>query len=510
MLCGPNGEKNGPVALELDYNTHRWGRKLDIIIGGRPIVLPGKAHSPGRQEEITMFKKFLGIFPYEKMRGITYDDLYPPLGLEVIAAASKDLVGEVLIIDMRYESKPVPSFFEGVDVAGLSIHWPHQEQAALEIISQIPPGVKVILGGFHAAQNAEGYFRSSPRVDIVVHGDGDETTREILSGIPFARIKGISFRDNGTIVRTDPRPLSPMSDLYPDRNLRRYDYRYKLPLGLNVGIDSIMSSRGCSYHCEFCTFREDSEGRSRPWSGRSAESVVNEIEQIPADLVIFCDDNFGEDVDRIGEICQLITERKIKKLFGCEMRIEIARRPDILEQMNRAGFWVLSFGLESCQDKTLRRMRKGFTVRDCQKAFEVFRRFAFFYLGYFIIGYLDETEAESRKIPEYARELGLDFIGVTCLRAFQHSRIHNVIKGTPGWHIGPDGTVYSDTCSAEEYGRIRDSIVRRFYSLGQGQRILRKCLFGSVPKKPFLKFLGALAISEFAGRGLKFPMGRLA
>lgn len=461
-------------------------------------------------KKIVMWKKFLCVFPDEKKRRITYDDFHPPLGLEVIASASRDLAEEVLIVDMRYERRPIQSFFGGVDIAGLSIHWPHQKKAALDVIRLMPPGIPVILGGLHASQNADDYFRSSSRIDIIVRGDGEETIREILSRRPLSEIKGISFRGEGRVVHNEARPLSPLGDICPDRKLRRYGYQYKLPFGLNIGMDSIMSSRGCSYNCEFCTFKADSEGRRRLWSGRSAESIVDEIEQVHSDIVIFCDDNFGQDVDRIEKICHLIMKRKIRKFFGCEMRIEIARRPDILRKMNQAGFWGLSFGLESCQDKTLRRMKKGFTVRDAREAFKVFRNFDFFYLGYFIIGYMGETKNEMLEISGFAKDLGLSFIGATCLKAFKHSRIREVIEKTPGYHIGPEEIVYSDAFSAEESERIRESILKEFYSPLQFLKIVRKFFFSGVPKRPFLKFMTALALSEFAGRGLKLPVGRLA
>jgi anaerobic magnesium-protoporphyrin IX monomethyl ester cyclase len=457
-----------------------------------------------------MWKKFLCIFPYEKKKEITYDDFHPPLGLEVIAAASRDLVKEILIVDMRYEKKPIQSFLRGVDIAALSVHWPHQMAPALDIIRQMPLGLLVILGGTHATQNVEEYFCLSSRLDIIVCNDGEETIREILSRKPLCEIKGISYRAKGKVVINEARPLSPLADIWPDRKLRRYHYQYQLPLGLHIGLDCIMSSRGCSYNCEFCTFKEDSLGRRRAWSGRPAESVVTEIEQIKSDIVLFCDDNFGQDANRVEKICDLILERKIKKFFGCETRIEIAKRPDLLRKMNRAGFWGLSFGLESCQDKTLRRMKKGFTVQEVREAFKILREFNFFYLGYFIIGYLGETRTEILEISRFAKTLELDFIGATCLKAFKHSRIREVVEKTPGYHIGAGEAVYSDECSAQEVRRLRNQVLKKFFYPGHVVRIVRKFFFSGVPKRPFLKFMTALVLSEFAGRGLKLPVGRLA
>jgi len=48
------------------------------------------------------WKKSLFICPYKKISKLSYNDFFPPLGLEHIATAVKNLVGELTIIDMRY------------------------------------------------------------------------------------------------------------------------------------------------------------------------------------------------------------------------------------------------------------------------------------------------------------------------------------------------------------------------------------------------------------------------
>lgn len=456
-----------------------------------------------------MWKNILCIYPYQKKRGIVYDDLHPPLGIEHIAASIKHMASEISIIDMRYEKKSIYEFLHGVDVVGVSIMWPHQKEIALELINQIPAGILVIAGGIDVTQNVEEYFRLSPRLDIVVRGEGELTVQDIFSGKPLGEIKGISYRNGGTIVHNNARPVADVSDIYPDRALRRYRYEYKMPLALNIGLDCIMSSRGCFYNCEFCTFNLDSSGRRRPWAGRTAKSIVDEIETIRSDVILFSDDNFGQDVDRVAEICNLIMTRKIKKVFGCEMRIEIARRPDVLKKMHKAGFRIIAFGIESSQDKTLRRMRKGFNVQQIKNSFEVLRQFNIFYLGYFIIGYFDETLKEILGISKFAQDLGLDFLGPTCLRALKYSMIRDIAEKTPEYYISKEETILSNRYTKDKLESIKQIVLRKFYSPSQIFKIIKKFLWSGMPKFLSLKIIAALFLWHFAGKKLNKPVGNL-
>ena len=51
------------------------------------------------------WKKALFIYPYKKIRKLSYNDFFPPLGLEYIATAVKELVEELTIIDSDFEKE---------------------------------------------------------------------------------------------------------------------------------------------------------------------------------------------------------------------------------------------------------------------------------------------------------------------------------------------------------------------------------------------------------------------
>jgi hypothetical protein len=201
--------------------------------------------------------------------------------------------------------------------------------------------------------------------------------------------------------------------------------------------------------------------------------VVDEIAEIEAQAIAFTDDNFTYDMGRVEKICDLLIERKIRKKYAINARLEIAKRPDLLEKMREAGFFMLLMGIESAQDKTLESMSKGFDTAKIRERFEVLRRSGMLIHGYFIVGAVGETEAEMREIGPFARELGICTLTLCILRNERHSGLDELVAESPGYHVAPDGCVYSDRHSVADLERICDEIYRSFYTPRTLLRILR-------------------------------------
>ena len=249
------------------------------------------------------------------------------------------------------------------------------------------------------------------------------------------------------------------------------------PSFAGVAIDAIASSRGCPFNCTFCSFDRNPWGQKRPWSARSPESVVRELEETDAKYVIFVDDNFTHDMDRVAAICDLIQRRGIRKRYAVNARVEIARRPDVLRKMERAGFSVLLLGIESAQDRTLRSMKKGFGTKRLREYFRVLRKTRMILHGYFIIGSIGETEEEMMEIAPFARALGLDSLGLSPLRNSRYSGLEELVAVNPAYHIKANGEIFSDALSTARLREIRHSICRHFYwRPGQVLSMLTKML----------------------------------
>lgn len=321
-------------------------------------------------------KNILAVYPHR--RRSSEIRFAPPIGLAYVMAAVQDLVERITIVDMRLEEEYDLARFIEADTSSvcISLNWPPSKPEnggvpEFDLINRLPAGLLTVVGGRWASLNTDVVFESCPHVDIVVQGDGEEPLRELAKVSSLADIEGLAYRADGVIHRNPPRRLAPLSQtLYPNRKLRRYDYTVAARgIDVDVTVDMVLSSHGCPFRCKFCAYNADWQGRRRPWQARTPESVLEELRTIDADAVFFADNNFCVDMDRVGAICDLVIQEGIRKTFALEARVDIARRPDVLEKMARAGFRIIMFGLESACDSILRSLNKGFTVADVRAAF---------------------------------------------------------------------------------------------------------------------------------------------
>ena len=455
------------------------------------------------------YQHVLCIYPYRKPSkeyGLT-----PPIGLENIATAIEDLVENITIIDMRFEKDVLPFIKDTTSLICISINWEDEKEEVCELINQLPPHILTVAGGRYATINVEEFFSRCPNIDIIVRGDGEEIMRDITLGKPLEEITGISFKRDGKVIHNPYRYLDVISDaIYPNRLLRRYTYRLSNH-GYEFGhtVDLVTSSRGCPYNCKFCTFNMNPYGGKRNWSGRSAESVVKEIGEVEADVILFTDDNFSVDIYRVDRICDLIKERGIKKKFVVQSRVDIASHPDVLQKMQDVGFVAILLGIESPHDWILKQLNKRITQQEIRDAFQVFNRFdRILYHGFFIIGNIGETEEEMKCISTFAREIGVDGISLSTLRCELYSPLKDIIDATDGYHIDAEGDVYSDQYPRARLGEIEHWILKDFYSAFRMAKLARKMVrIGLINHQTVFSFIQA-GLDQLKKKSKKRRTGR--
>jgi radical SAM superfamily enzyme YgiQ (UPF0313 family) len=199
------------------------------------------------------------------------------------------------------------------------------------------------------------------------------------------------------------------------------------------------------------------------------------LKTVTADVVLLSDDNFFTNPKRSEQLCDLIIENKIKKIFIAQTRIDVAKHPRVLDKAEKAGFKVFLVGVESPHDRILKQFQKGFTQQQVRDAFAVLTQYDFYLHGYFIYGNIGETEEEMLYIPKFAKEIKLDSITFQKLRIERFSPLKEVVEETPGYYYNRiGGSVYSDRYGRKELKEIRNRIRSEFYDLPQFIHIIRK------------------------------------
>ncbi|MBW1999344.1 MAG: B12-binding domain-containing radical SAM protein [Deltaproteobacteria bacterium] len=423
-----------------------------------------------------VYKNVLSVYPYkQELKSVGF---LPPIGLEYVSSALEDLVESIRILDLRYEKEPLSSFINGdTDLLLVSHNWDVEADFVKATIDSIPENITIIVGGRYATEHVDELFEEIPRIDAIVRGDGEEVIREIVQKGLSQDIDGLSFKLDGKIVHNKNRRLAPVeNDFYPNRNLRRYEYMVTIDgYRSNLQVDLMLASRGCPYNCKFCDFKFNPLGEKRKWSIRTPESVVAEIKTIDADVIGFADDIFTADMDWVERLCTLIIREGLKKKYAINARLEVAKRPDVLKKMHRAGFMAFLLGIESAHDRTLKSMNKGFTVAEVKKYFDVLRQFNFIYHCYFIVGNIGETRDDMLEIVRFSHELGVDTLGLSVLRATKYSPLKDMVRNIDNYHIDEDsGKVFSDSLSLDDLQQIRRDINASFFTIPVILRVLKK------------------------------------
>ena len=439
---------------------------------------------PCYNRRMNKYKHALALYPYfEDYTAVM--EIFPPTGLEYIAASIKDLVGKLTLLDLRYETafqdlRILNKFIrDKIDLLCISIQWDARFKQVCDFIAQLPHEVCTVVGGYKATQEVEYLFDRCPNIDMIVRGEGEEIIKQIVAGEDLCKnIRGLSYRHNGQFVHNQIHSLPDITRIaFPDRSLRKHDYR-AIVYGTRVSnhtFDTVLTTRGCPFKCKFCTFSLNPLGQKRSYTERPVESVIEELKTVKADVVLFSDDNFFTNPNRSEKLCDLIIENNIKKTFIVQARIDIAKYPNVLEKAERAGLKVFLIGIESPHDWILEQLQKGITQQQVRDAFAVLTQYDFYLHGYFIYGNIGETEEEMLYIPKFAKEIKLDSISFQKLRIEKFSPLKDVVEATPGYYYNRiGGPVYSDHYGHKELKHIRNRIRSEFYDLPQILRIARK------------------------------------
>ena len=410
--------------------------------------------------------------------------VFPPTGLEYIAASMENLVGKVTLLDLRYEkayqNPEVLSKFirEEIDLLCVSIRWESRFEEICDFISHLPPEVSTVVGGYKATEEVEYLFGRCPNIDMIVRGEGEDIIKQIVTGVPSKDIRGLSYRENGGLVHNEIHPLPDITTIrFPDRSLRKYNY-HMMKFGIQISshtFDTVLTTRGCPFKCKFCTFSLNPLGQKRNYTERTVESVIEELKTVTADVVLFSDDNFFTNPKRSEQLCDLIIENQIKKIFVVQARIDVAKHRRVLDKAQKAGFKVFLIGVESPHDRILDQLQKGITQQEVREALSILTQYDFYLHGYFIYGNISETQEEMLYIPKFAKEIKLDSISFQKLRIEKFSPLKELVEETPGYyynHIG--GSVYSDQYGRKELKQVRNRIRSEFYDLPQVLHIIGK------------------------------------
>ena len=336
---------------------------------------------------------------------------YPPLNLLIIAGALKEEGHMVKLVDLDLIEEDIFETLEKAiqefkpDIAGITFTSALYGQCmkTIEIVRKYAPNALIVAGGSHASSDPKSVLEKD--IDIAIMGEGDYAVNEIIKH-ELKDLKGIAYKnEKKEIIINPPRPFEKDLDKTP---LPDYDlvdiYAYNMPYTLRSSfpVAPLETSRGCLFGCVYCT--KSVQGRT--FRVKSPQRVFQEIKALKErgyKEFHIVDDMFTTFPSRSKEVCNLLMDNNIDMKWMCSNGIRVnSVSEELLRMMKKAGCYSISFGVESGNDKILKRIDKAATTDEARNAIKLCKKVGIQTICFFMFGLPDETEENLRETLDCA------------------------------------------------------------------------------------------------------------
>jgi len=244
------------------------------------------------------------------------------------------------------------------------------------------PQAHVTVGGHFVTFNTEHLLRLSPGIDSAVLYEGENVIADLASRVlsrkgDWRETLGIVFVTNGdgaALHRTEKAPPITNLDLLP------FPARDFLPKAIQLGLSpAILSSRGCSGRCSFCTIHDFvRQASGRPWRGRSPQNVLKEIMALVDNFHVgeigFLDDDFigtrTEGRQRAMAFADMLMRSGLDVIYNFECRPDMVDR-DLFARLRDSGLRYVFLGVEAIGETALKAFNKGTTRQTACRALDI-------------------------------------------------------------------------------------------------------------------------------------------
>ena len=344
-------------------------------------------------------------------------------------------------------------------------------EVAWEMISTARQfGVRVVVHGSDSTDHARDYLLNG--CDYVLEGEAEHTLLNVVKAmnrtedvtmIPgvkwlrqFGSQQSVSACSHRTTRLTANLPI-PARDLI-DLSLYREAWKStKRPFSLNM-----VSSRGCSFRCNWC---------AKPIFGgafklRAANEVADEMKLLKevygAEHLWFADDIFGLNRHWVDEFADCVAERRCALPFKIQARADLITK-ETAQSLRRAGCTEVWMGVESGSQKVLDAMEKGLRVEEVITARETLSREGIRACYFLQLGYPGEHWEDIQKTISLVRETRPDEVGVSFSYPLPNTRFYDRVKEQLGakqnWSDSEDLCVmFKGAYTDRFYRTVRDAL----------------------------------------------------
>ncbi|HMG87301.1 MAG TPA: radical SAM protein [Terracidiphilus sp.] len=330
-------------------------------------------------------------------RPIKYS-LFPPLGLATLAAyLSPD--DHAVIVDEHVQ--PL-NLNDTPDLVVIQVYITNAYRAYKIADHYRSTGAFVCLGGLHVTSLPA---EAASHADAIFLGPGDQTfpqfLRDFRAGIPQPVYTSTSGR---TLERIPPI----RRDL-----IRRASYLVP---------NSIVVTRGCPQHCDFC-YKDAFFQGGRGFYTQRVDEALAEIERLPGRHLYFLDDHLLG--DRHFSEALFSGMKGMRRLFQGAATVDSILRGDLIERAAEAGLRSIFVGFETLTPDNLRRSNKRQNLgRDYKAVADRLHSLGIMINGSFVFGMDDDGDDVFRRTVDWAVEQGITTATFHIMTPYPGTQLH--------------------------------------------------------------------------------------
>ncbi|MFH0855136.1 MAG: radical SAM protein [Candidatus Omnitrophota bacterium] len=329
-----------------------------------------------------------------------------PLGIAYISSSMKKAGYNVWAVNLNHRQGEIDRLIRDaiqehkIDVVatgGLSFQY-NTVKMVIEAAKRAKGQVITIVGGGIISGDPGPAMEALEYADYGVIGEGEVTINELCraleSGEEPGKVDGIIYRKGNAFKTTMPRREIENIDSMPLPDYQGFEiekYLSSAPPGIS-GLNKqntvfMLASRSCPYNCTFCFHTT-----GRKYRQRSLDSFFEELDYMVSkyniEFVCLADELFARNIKRVREFCERIKKYDIR--WWAQFRVDDIT-PELLNILKDGRCEVMSFGLESADNRVLKSMRKGTTVEQIERTLKLVYDSGISFEGAFIFGDIAET-----------------------------------------------------------------------------------------------------------------------
>ncbi len=296
-------------------------------------------------------------------RPIKYS-LFPPLGLATLASyLSED--DEIDLVDQHVEKLKLD---DQPDLVIIQVYITNAYRSYEIADFYRAKGCYVCLGGLHVTSLPE---EAALHADSIFLGPGEETFPEFLKDFRNKTLKKRYFSSVRTLEKLPP----------VRRDLIKRE-KYLVP-------NSIVVTRGCPHHCDFC-YKDAFFQGGKSFYTQLVDDALSEIDRLPRKHLYFLDDHLLGNQKFATELFDGM--RGMNRVFQGAATVDSILRGNLIEKAAEAGLRSVFVGFETFSEENLKQSNKKQNLKkDYELAVQRLHSLGIMINGSFVFG-LDEDD----------------------------------------------------------------------------------------------------------------------